>query len=114
MMKITETKRGKAVVFTLEGRLDSTTSLDLEKNIFEAINDGAVYVILDCSNLEYISSAGIRVLIRFHKELEKLQGKIILVAIPKPIENILYITGFLNYLQVYEDVEKALASFPHA
>lgn len=110
MMKIDESKHGKAVVFSLEGRFDSTTSIELEKRILETINAGNHFIILDCSLVNYISSAGIRVLVRSHKELEKLHGKILLSSLPKPIENILYITGFLPYFQVFEDLSQALSS----
>lgn len=108
-MKIEETKQGKAVIFALEGRLDSTTSLDVEQSVLRTINEGCHAIILDLHGLEYLSSTGIRVLIRAHKELEKLQGQILLVGIPKPIENILYITGFLPYFKIFENSALALA-----
>lgn len=100
--------KGKAVVFSIEGRLDSNTSPEVEKEIITSISDGAVDVILDFSLLTYISSAGIRVLVHCHKELEKKQGHIFLASVPKPIENVLYITGFLPYFKVFDGKAQAI------
>ena len=107
-MDIVEEKKERATVFTVKGRLDSTTSPDIEKKIIASIMDGAKNMILDFSTLDYISSAGIRVLVHCHKEIEKKGGCILLAAVPKPIENVLYITGFLPYFKVYEGQAQAL------
>lgn len=107
-MKIAEKKQGSIVIFQVEGRLDSTTSPDLEKKILGAITEGSHDVVLDLSLLEYLSSAGIRLLVQCHKELEKQAGHIVLSAVPKPIENILYITGFLPYFRVFDHTSHAI------
>lgn len=107
-MKMKEEKKGKATLFFLEGRLDSSTSLEVEKKILDSIAQGNNDIILDMASLDYISSAGIRVLVRCHKELEKKEGHIYLSAVPRSIENILYITGFLPYFKVFEGTNQAL------
>ena len=108
VMEIREEKKENAMVFALSGRLDSSTSPTVENKILDAIDDGANDVILDFCDVDYISSAGIRVLVHCHKELEKKHGHIFLAAVPKPIENVLYITGFLPYFKVYEGQAQAL------
>ena len=107
-MDIHEERKGTAAIFSLAGRLDSATSPVVEEKIFSSISDGASDVILDFSSLTYISSAGIRVLVHCHKELEKKEGHILLASVPKPIENVLYITGFLPYFKVYDGQSQAL------
>ncbi len=107
-MEIFEEKKGKATIFSLKGRLDSASSTEVEKKILEVIEAGSQAVVLDLSSLDYISSAGIRVLVHCHKEIEKNQGHICLAAVPKPIENVLYITGFLPYFKVYEGWSQAI------
>jgi len=107
-MDIIEEKKGKATVFALKGRLDSTSSSDVEKKIIDSIEKGSKNVILDFSSLDYISSAGIRVLVHCHKQIEKKHGHIFLAAVPKPIENVLYITGFLPYFKVYDRQSQAI------
>lgn len=107
-MDIIEEKKGKATVFALKGRLDSASSNDVEKKIIDSIENGTKDVVLDFSSLDYISSGGIRVLVHCHKEIEKKHGHIFLAAVPKPIENVLYITGFLPYFKVYDGQAQAI------
>src|ERR1700722_6853413 len=107
-MKINEQKKGNATVFSLEGRLDSNTSIDVEKQILSSIREGSKEVVLDFGALDYISSAGIRVLVHCHKEIEKLGGHIYLSSVSKPIENVLYITGFLPYFKVFDGPTQAV------
>lgn len=97
-----------ASIFALSGRLDSSTAPTVEEKIIQSIQSGTHNVILDFAALDYISSAGIRVLVHCHKELEKKQGKILLVSVPKPIENVLYITGFLPYFKIYDGQSQAI------
>jgi anti-sigma B factor antagonist len=108
-IEIQEEKKGNVIALTLAGRLDSSSSPMVENKILDAIKNGSQDVILDFGGLDYISSAGIRVLVHCHKELEKKNGKILLVAVPKPIENVLYITGFLPYFKVFEGQSQALS-----
>ncbi len=109
-MEIRTEKQGNSTIFSLKGRLDSQTSTDVEKRILQAISEGSSHIILDFAELDYISSAGIRVLVHCHKELEKNRGKIFLTSVPKPIENVLYITGFLPYFKIYENQAQAIKS----
>ena len=113
-MDIREEQKGQATVFSLAERLDSTTSPIVEEKILAAIQKGTTDVILDFSSLAYISSAGIRVLVHCHKELEKKEGHIFLAAVPKPIENVLYITGFLPYFKVFDGQDQALNALAKA
>ena len=107
-MDIVEEKKGKATLFHLSGRLDSANSSEVEQKILNSMDQGSKEVILNFEGLDYISSAGIRVLVHCHKEIEKIGGHIYLAAQPKPIENILYITGFLPYFKVFDTTAQAL------
>ena len=111
-MEVIEIKKGKALILEMKGRFDSGSAPSVEAKINEALVSGATNLILDFSNLEYISSAGIRVLVQSSKELEKRNGAILLASVPKQIENVLYITGFLPYFKMFENSEKALEHIP--
>ncbi len=113
-MDIREEKKGNIMIYALNGRLDSSTSPMVETKIIDAIEAGAHDVVLNFSSVDYISSAGIRVLVHCHKELEKKHGHIFLASVPKPIENVLYITGFLPYFKVFENPTLALAALEKA
>jgi anti-sigma B factor antagonist len=107
-MLVKEEKKGDVVIFTIDGRLDSNTSPEVEKKILDAVHKGTHDIVLVFSNLQYLSSAGIRILVHCHKELEINNGQIVLTAVPKPIENILYITGFLPYFKIFENENEAI------
>ncbi len=107
-MEVIEIDRGEAVVLELKGRFDSGSAPEVDGKIKKALENGAAKIILGFSGLEYISSAGIRVLVQCMKELEKKGGIVLLAAVPKSIENVLYITGFLPYFKTFANVEKAL------
>jgi len=63
-MEIIELKQGKVSTFKLQGRLDSNTSQSFEKRLLDAISDGIKNVIIDFKDLDYISSAGLRVILK--------------------------------------------------
>ncbi|MFZ0565229.1 MAG: STAS domain-containing protein [Chlamydiales bacterium] len=107
-MEFFEEKKGQATIFSLKGRLDSSTSPDLEHAILQSIEKGSKEVVLDLSSLDYISSAGIRVLVHCLKKIEKKHGHFFLASIPKSIEDVLYKTGFLPYFKVFEKKAQAL------
>lgn len=109
-MDLTQESKDGALIFYFKGRLDSNTAQSTEKNLVDAITAGNKFLIFDLKNLEYLSSAGIRILVHCHKKIEHEHGKIFLTTVPKPIENVLYITGFLPYFQTFSDIDHALAA----
>lgn len=98
------------VVFHLTGKLDGVSSPEVQTQISQSLTDGMKNVILDCSQLEYISSAGIRVLLQSYHQVGKQSGKIVLTAVPKSIEQTLYVTGFLSYFNIFHSSQEALQS----
>lgn len=98
MLNITKTSENSTVKFTLEGRLDTTTAPKLETEILSAI-DGTTLLILDFEKLEYISSAGLRVLLLTQKKMN-VQGKMKLVHVKESVMEILEITGFTDILTI--------------
>lgn len=82
----------------LEGRLDTTTSPLLEKELKESI-DGITELVLDFKKLEYISSAGLRVVLSAQKAMNK-QGKMIIRNVCEDIMEIFEITGFADILSI--------------
>ena len=97
-MKIEKVQNGKSLVIALEGRLDTTTAPELEaaiKESIEGINDFA----LDFAKLEYISSAGLRVLLSAQKTMNK-QGKMVVKNVCDEIQEVFDITGFADILTI--------------
>ncbi len=84
--------------YTLEGRLDTMTAPDLEKDL-KASLDGVKSLVLDFEKLEYISSAGLRVLLAAQKIMNR-QGEMKLVHVNETINEIFEVTGFSDILTV--------------
>ena len=100
MLNIKKTVNGDCMNVALEGRLDTVTSRDLEEAVMGSL-DGVKELILDFEGLEYISSAGLRVLLAAQKVMMK-QGQMKLVRVNGDIMEILDITGFSEILTIEE------------
>ena len=98
MLNINKTVEYGAAVFTLEGRLDTVTSPDLEAEIKEVLSD-LKEITLDLENLDYISSAGLRVLLSTQKVMNR-QGTMTITHVNDTIMEIFEVTGFSEILTI--------------
>ena len=97
-MTITKTENGSALTLALEGRLDTTTAPQLEAEVNGSI-EGVTDLVMDFEKLEYISSAGLRVLLAAQKIMNK-QGAMKLIHVCDDIKEVFDITGFADILTV--------------
>ena len=97
-MIITKNMDGETLTFTLEGRLDTTTSPQLEAELKQSVG-GVTELIFDFSGVEYISSAGLRVLLAAQKVMNR-QGSMKLTGVRPEINEIFEITGFSDILTI--------------
>ena len=97
-MTITKTLDGTKLTIALEGRLDTTTSPQLEGDMHPDI-DSATEVTFDLEKLAYISSAGLRVLLSAQKIMNK-QGKMTIKNVCPEIMDIFDVTGFVDILNI--------------
>ena len=95
-MTIQKNANGSALTLALEGRLDTTTAPQLEAEINSSI-EGVTDLVLDFENLEYISSAGLRVLLATQKIMNK-QGQMKLTKVCDDVKEVFEITGFSDIL----------------
>ena len=98
-MTITKNLQGDKLTISLSGRLDTVTSPDLESELKTAL-DSAKELIMDFTKLEYISSAGLRVLLSAHKKMDGKGGKMKLININEMVREVLEVTGFMSVLTV--------------
>jgi anti-sigma B factor antagonist len=110
-MEIIEENQSGINVFKLNGRLDSNTSQGFEKKIFQAIDDGSKSMIIDFKNLEYISSAGLRVILKATKALKREEGKMMLCDMQDYVKEVFEIAGFDSFLPIVSTMDDALQSF---
>ena len=96
-MQVNKTVNGAELLLAVEGRLDTATAPQLEAELKTL--DGVESLILDFAALEYLSSAGLRVLLATQKTMNK-QGKMIVRNVNETIAEVFEITGFANILTV--------------
>ncbi|MBE5807504.1 MAG: STAS domain-containing protein [Clostridiales bacterium] len=97
-MTITKTKNGSALTIALEGRLDTTTAPELENELKGSLN-GVTELTMDFGKLDYISSAGLRVLLATHKTMMK-QGGMTITNVNEMIMEVFEVTGFVDILDI--------------
>lgn len=102
---------GEIWVFHPVGSIDTTTSSDLEGTLMEGIAQGMRWIILDLTDVRYVSSAGIRVFITTVKSLKKENGEIRFSTPNKNVLDVLQLSGLLKMLKVYPDNSTAIKSF---
>jgi anti-anti-sigma factor len=107
-MEITERRTGDVVTLGLSGRLDATTAKTFEARILAQIESGDRRFIIDLAQLDYISSAGLRVLVLAAKRLDGGKGKIVLCSLKKPVREVFDIVGFSSTFPVYASHDDAL------
>ena len=97
-MKIEKMRNDNKLTLALEGRLDTTTAPQLEAEIRGGL-DGVTELVLACGKLEYLSSAGLRVILAAQKIMNK-QGKMIVRQVNETILEVFEITGFIDILNI--------------
>ena len=97
-MTINKEMKDQVLSVQVEGRLDTTTAPDLEESLRESIDD-AKELILDLENLEYMSSAGLRVLLSAQKQMSQ-QGSMKVINVNETIREIFEVTGFDTILTI--------------
>jgi len=104
--------RVPVTVFQLQDRVNLGNFAELEKTAKEAYENGTRDLVIDLSQTPGLTSIGIRALVVIHKMLAEDRGKHLKLAGPSPeISEMLEIAGVTQYLQIYDTVERAVASF---
>ena len=97
-MKIEKKVDGATTILKVIGRLDTSTAPALETTIEESVA-GVQELVLECDALEYVSSAGLRVLLKAQKQMNT-QGSMKLTGVNETIMEVFEITGFANILTI--------------
>lgn len=98
-MTITKNTENGVLTLALEGRLDTNTAPELEKEISVSLTADVQTLILDLKDLEYISSAGLRVLLAAQKKMNK-QGNMVVKNANDMIMDVFQVTGFVDILTI--------------
>lgn len=107
-MEISTKKEKNAVVVSVKGRMDAVTSPEFEKNLSALIATGETTFLINLSQLEYISSAGLRGILTIAKQLKAKDGKIFFAALQGAVKDVFQISGFGTIFKIFETEEEAL------
>ncbi len=110
-MEIDIKEVGSVTVLGFSGNLDTNTAPDAESQINGLMDGGASRTLIDFENLNYISSAGLRVLLATAKNMITIDGALKICSLNKTVYEVFDISGFNKILSLEANEEDALASF---
>ena len=108
-MDMVPTTMANATIIPLQGQINSMNAQALEAQFLALVHGGARQIVLDCTGLEYISSAGLRVVLVLAKRLKQEGGRLVVCALQPAVHEVFDISGFLSILEVENTCEDALA-----
>ena len=109
-MEISTENRNGALIAKAEGRIDGANARDFEQAVQAVIEKNEAPVIIDCENLSYISSAGLRAILLIAKTLGKRDIAFALCSLSEPIAEIFRISGFDRIISTHSSQAEALAA----
>jgi anti-anti-sigma factor len=104
-MQIVVREYKDAVLITITERIDGSTAPEVEKVIESLQYRGRYKLVVDMSELAYISSAGYRVLLSAQRNSKRFdRGEVILAGVPEQIRQSLDVSGFTDYFKIYKEI----------
>jgi len=111
-MEVTTTKYKHCDLVKVSGRIDSVTAPKLAETIDAIMNDGRFKIVMDMSGVEYMSSAGLRVLVGTQKACKRYnRGELVLAVVPSRIYEALDLVGFIKLFKFYDNTQDAIGNF---
>ena len=107
-MDITSKNEDKALIVSVSGRMDAVTASDFENALTEFLDQGNSALVIDFSDLDYISSAGLRSILASAKKMKGLSGTLSLACLKEVVKEVFDISGFSAIIPIYDSVETAL------
>ena len=102
---------GDISIISLTGSLDTNTSKEAEDQINKLIEEGSIKLLIDLTDLDYISSSGLRILLSTSKKLKSLRGEMRICGLNETVNEVFEISGFTMIFNVLKTLEEAKASF---
>jgi len=109
-LEMTQDREDGVLIYTLGGRLDSNTAKTLEETLKQELDGGCQAMLIDLAGLDYISSAGLRVVLLAAKRLRASEGRFGLSNLKGEIRQVFEISGLLRILSVYDSRAEAMKS----
>ena len=110
-MEIVHKEQDDILIVNIKGSLDATSSGVAEKELGNLFKKGKYRFLFDLSEMEYLSSTGLRVLLELTKKVKRVNGKIVLCRLAPFIKEIFEVSGFTTCIPIHESVEEGLKEF---
>lgn len=110
-MEIAEKKDRNVLILSISGNLDSHTSLKFETTLMPKVEGSEMFVVIDGTDLNYISSAGLRVILKAVQKLSPKKGKMALCNLKSNVQEVFEIAGFMGIVSIVPKQEDALRLF---
>ena len=110
-MNVTTQEIDSVTVVRIEGKLDTNTSPEAQEHFDGLLERGASKILVDCQNVDYVSSAGLRVLLATMKRLTAAGGSLRICGLNETIQEVFDISGFSTILAVFATEAEALTGF---
>jgi len=107
-MEINHKQEGGIVYVTITGRLDADSALEAEKTVNDALAGNTKKLLFNLGGLDYLSSAGLRVLLSAAKEIRRREGKLVLCSLTQFVKEIFEVSGFEALIPIEDSVESGL------
>jgi anti-anti-sigma factor len=107
-MEIQTRKEKNVLVVVVKGRMDAVTAPTFEETLQDLIATGENGFLIDLSELQYISSAGLRSFLVLAKKLKLQGGELLFAGLQGPVDEVFKISGFYSIFKIFDSVEAAL------
>jgi anti-anti-sigma factor len=108
-MDVSLEERGEIVIIRVKGRLDAASSPQLQAAINTVIDGGHFKILLNFSDVDYLSSAGMRLLLAVSKKLGSLEGKVVACNLSDDVMEVIKMAGFDKVIEFYPNEAESLA-----
>lgn len=108
---VREEKKGDVLILRFLGRLDAVSTPEAEKRVMQLIEGGSHKVLMDFAGIDYISSAGMRMLLAVTKKLKVHSGRLVLCSITMNVMDVFKMSGFDHVLELTPNEGDALSKF---
>ena len=110
-MQILDEPHGDIRIVTIDDHLDTTTAPQLERALHGLIDNGDQRILIDCTELRYVNSAGLKALLLVAKRLEANSGALVLCALAPNVSMVFTMIGFDRVLKILPNRDEALRAF---
>jgi anti-sigma B factor antagonist len=111
MFSLETDNRQSISVMKVKGRIDSETAPELDDALTKLLQQGQNQIVLNLQDVDFMSSAGLRAIVKAFQAAKRAGGDVRLAAVSEPVEIVLRTVGMMQMLQMYPSDQEAMASF---